>query len=77
MLLTADGVAAAGRPRWAALDVRGVVGLWLRLMARGSFARGAGVGGVLSLSRERTQGQPVAAKLRQHHGCPRTPRRLA
>ena len=33
---------AGGRHRWAALDVRGVVGLWLRLMARGSFARGAG-----------------------------------
>ena len=29
---------AAGRHRWAALAARGVVGLWLRLMARGSFA---------------------------------------
>ena len=37
----------------------------------------ADVGGVLSHSRERTKGRPVAAKSRQHHGCPRTPRRLA
>ena len=29
---------AAGRHRWAALVVRGVVGFWLRLMARGSLA---------------------------------------
>ena len=29
---------AAGRHRWAALVARGVVGFWLRLMARGSFA---------------------------------------
>ena len=68
---------AAGRHRWAALVARGVVGFWLRLMARGSFARRTGVGGVLSLSRERTKGRPVAAKSSQHHGCPRTPRRLA
>ena len=67
---------AAGRHRWAALVARGVVGFWLRLMARGSFARRTGVGGVLSLSRERTKGRPVAANPRQHHGCPRTPRRL-
>ena len=67
---------AAGRHRWAALVERGRVGLWLRLMARGTFARGAGVGGVLSHSRERTKGRPVAAKSRQHQGCPRTPRRL-
>ena len=32
---------------------------------------------VLSHSRERTKGRPVAAKSRQHHGCPRTPPRLA
>ena len=37
----------------------------------------ADVRGVLSHSRERTKGRPVAANLRQHHGCPRTPRRLA
>ena len=36
----------------------------------------ADVRGVLSHSRERTKGRPVAAKSRQHHGCPRTPRRL-
>ena len=29
---------ATGRHRWAALVARGVVGFWLRLMARGSFA---------------------------------------
>ena len=67
---------AAGRHRWAALVARGVVGFWLRLMARGSFARRTGVGGVLSLSRERTKGRPVAAQSSQHHGCPRTPPRL-
>ena len=33
-------------------------------------------GGVLSHSRERTKGRPGAAKPRQRHGCPRTPRRL-
>ena len=33
-------------------------------------------GAVLSHSRERTKGRLVAAKSRQHHGCPRTPRRL-
>ena len=67
---------AAGRHRWAALVARGLVGFWLRLMARGTFARSAGVRGVLSHSRERTKGRPVAAKPRQHHGCPRTPRRF-
>ena len=36
----------------------------------------ADVRGVLSHSRERTKGRPVAANPRQHHGCPRTPRRL-
>ena len=36
----------------------------------------ADVRGVLSHSRERTKGRPVAANLRQHHGCPRAPRRL-
>ena len=45
--------------------------------ARGSFAHRRMCGGVLSHSRERTKGRPVAAKLRQHHGCPRTPPRLA
>ena len=45
--------------------------------ARGSFAHRRMCGAVLSLSRERTKGRPVAAKPRQHHGCPRTPRRLA
>ena len=68
---------AAGRHRWAALVARGVVGFWLRLMARGSFVHRSMCGAVLSLSRERTKGRPVAAKPRQHHGCPRTPRRLA
>ena len=68
---------AAGRHRGAALVGRGMVGLWLRLMARGTFARSAGVRGVLSHSRERTKGRPVAANPRQHHGCPRTPPRLA
>ena len=67
---------AAGRHRWAALAARGVVGLWLRLMARGSFAHRRMCGAVLSHSRERTKGRPVAAKPRQHHGCPRTPPRL-
>ena len=33
--------------------------------------------GVLSHSRERTKGRPVAAKPRQHHGCPRPPPRWA
>ena len=33
---------AAGRHRGAALAARRVVGFWLRLMARGTFARGAG-----------------------------------
>ena len=68
---------AAGRHRWAALAARGVVGLWLRLMARGSFAHRLMRKAVLSLSRERTKGRPVAAKSRQHHGCPRPPPRLA
>ena len=57
------------RARWWAL--------WLRLQARGSFAHRLMCGAVLSHSRERTKGRPMAAKSRQHHGCPRTPRRLA
>ena len=51
-------------------------GLWLRLMARGSFAHRSMCEAVLSHSRERTKGRPVAANPSQHHGCPRTPRRL-
>ena len=50
------------RARWWAL--------WLRLQARGSFAHRLMCGAVLSHSRERTKGRPVAAKPRQHHGCP-------
>ena len=68
---------AAGRHRWAALAARGVVGLWLRLMGAGFLCTSADVQGVLSHSRERTKGRPVAAKSRQHHGCPRPPPRLA
>ena len=34
-------------------------------------------GAVLSHSRERTKGRPVAAQSSKHHGCPRTPPRLA
>ena len=67
---------AAGRHQWAALVAREVVSLWLCLMARGTFARRAGMGVVLSHSRERTKGRPGAANPSQHHGCPRTPRRL-
>ena len=67
---------AAGRHRWAALVAREVVGLWLRLLGTGFLCSSADVQGVLSLSRERTKGRPVAANPRQHHGCPRTPRRL-
>ena len=67
---------AAGRHRWAALVASKMVGLSRACEVRGSFARGAGMGGVLSHSRERTKGRPVAANLRQHHGCPRAPRRL-
>ena len=51
---------AAGRHQWAALVGRKMVGLWLRLMARGSLARCAGVRGVLSHSRERIKGRPVS-----------------
>ena len=68
---------AVGRHRWAALVAREMVGFWLRLRSAGSLAHPRMREAVLSLSRERTKGQPVAAKLRQHHGCPRTPRRLA
>ena len=67
---------AAGRHRWAALVAREVVGLWLRLLGTGFLCSSADVRGVLSLSRERTKGRPVAANPRQHHGCPRTPPRL-
>ena len=49
---------ATGRHRWAALVARGVVGFWLRLMARGSFVHRSMCGAVLSLSRERTKGRP-------------------
>ena len=68
---------AAGRHRRAALVARGMVGLWLRLQVHGFFAHRRMCGAVLSHSRERTKGRPVAAKPSQHHGCPRTPRRLA
>ena len=67
---------AAGRHRWAALVARELVGFWLRLQGAEFLCTSADVRGVLSHSRERTKGRPVAAKSRQHHGCPRTPRRL-
>ena len=46
------------------------------LFVRGSLAHRRMWGAVLSHSRERTKGRPVAAKPSQHHGCPRPPRRL-
>ena len=71
--LSAGGRAApVGRPRWArgGGPLAAPAGRGVHLpVARASKA-------VLSHSRERTKGRPVAAKPRQHHGCPRTPRRL-
>ena len=70
---SAGGRAApVGRPRCA--RVGGPFGCACRTC--GSFAHRSMCGAVLSHSRERTKGRPVAAKPRQHHGCPRTPRRL-
>ena len=73
-LLSAGGRAApVGRPRCArgGGPLAAPAGRGVHLpVARASKA-------VLSHSRERTKGRPVAAKSRQHHGCPRTPRRLA
>ena len=72
--LSAGGRAApVGRPRWArgGGPLAAPAGRGVHLpVARASKA-------VLSHSWERTKGRPVAAKPRQHHGCPRTPRRLA
>ena len=72
-LLSAGGRAApVGRPRCA----RGG-GLLAAPDGARFLCTSADVEGVLSLSRERTKGRPVAAKSNMHHGCPRTPRRLA
>ena len=70
---SAGGRAApVGRPRCA----RGG-GLLAAPDGAGFLCTSTDVRGVLSHSRERTKGRPVAAKSRQHHGCPRTPPRLA
>ena len=69
---SAGGRAApVGRPRCArgGGPLAALAGAWF-------LCTSADVRGVLSHSRERTKGRPVAAKPRQHHGCPRTPRRL-
>ena len=69
---SAGGRAApVGRPRCA----RGG-GLLAAPDGAGFLCTSTDVRGVLSHSRERTKGRPVAAKPSQHHGCPRTPRRL-
>ena len=73
MLSAGDRAAPVGCPRCARVGglLAAPAGRGVHLpVARASKA-------VLSHSRERTKGRPVAAKPRQHHGCPRTPRRLA
>ena len=70
--LSAGGRAApGGRPRCAQVG-----GPLAAPDGAGFLCTSADVRGVLSHSRERTKGRPVAANPRQYHGCPRTPRRL-
>ena len=72
--LSAGGRAApVGRPRCAQDGGPLAAPAWRGVPLPVARAGGA----VLSHSRERTKGRPVAAKTRQHHGCPRTSRRLA
>ena len=60
-----------GRPRCARVG-----GPWVAPAGVLFPCTSADVRAVLSHSRERTKGRPVAANPGQHHGCPRTPRRV-